>query len=127
MLPIYNQVQLIGRAGHDVELLTLTDGSHRATLRLYQNHCTTAAADDRQIHSLIAWNSLATQLEAKVRRGDQLLVQGRLLHRKLELGGQAFMKSEIHLSCFTVLSSRSVTRSVGIVAEPATETYRSHE
>ncbi len=123
MLAIHNQVQLIGRAGHDVELLTLSDGTYRASLRLYQNCRGAAAAEDRQAYPLIAWNQVATQLEARVRRGDRVLIQGRLVNRQVRAGEQAVTKTEVHLSAFTVLASRSVTRTVGVVAEPVPEKY----
>ncbi len=126
MLPLHNQVQLIGRAGHDVELLTLSDGTYRASLRLYQNTRSAAGAEDRQAYPLIAWNQVATQLEARVRRGDRVLVQGRLVNRQIRSGDQHLTRTEVHLSAFTVLTSRSVTRAVGILAEPTPEKY-SHE
>ncbi|MBB4077889.1 single-strand DNA-binding protein [Lewinella aquimaris] len=123
MLPIHNQIQLIGRAGHDVELLTLTDGTYRATLRLYQNERVPGREHEAQVHSLVAWSAVATQLHARIRRGDRILVQGKLLHRKFEVNGQPTVKSEIHVAHFSLLGSRSITRSVSLAAEPAPETF----
>ncbi|MCP9235145.1 single-stranded DNA-binding protein [Lewinella sp. JB7] len=123
MLSLQNQVQLIGRAGHDTELLTLSDGTPRATLRLYQNTRLPERHHEPQVHALVAWGAVATQLQARIRRGDRLLVQGRIVYRKIEVNGHQLVKPEIHVACFTVLSTKSVTRSVALAAEPAPETY----
>lgn len=123
----HNQVQLIGRSGHDAELLTLSDGSRRATLRLYQRPSKGHPAGHRNSFTLKAWGDLAEQLARQVRRGDRILVQGRLVNRSLHLDGRVTIVTEVHISFFTILSSRSITRSVGVAAEPTAKAYGRHE
>lgn len=124
MLAFHNQVQLIGRAGHAVELTTLSDGSYRATLRLYQNDRNAGRVqEEAQAYTLIAWNAVATQLHDRVRRGDRIMVQGKLHNRKFTLNGQTITKTEVHLAFFTLLATRSLTRTVGIAAEPAVQSF----
>lgn len=127
MLTYQNQVQLIGRSGHEVEMIQISDGSYRANLRIYQNEAGSDSFTAPQVFHLIAWSKVAEQLHRLVGRGDRILVQGKLVNRRLEQGGRTTFKAEIHVAFFTVLSSRSVTRSVGLAAEPASPTYATDE
>ncbi|CAH1000269.1 Single-stranded DNA-binding protein [Neolewinella maritima] len=122
-----NHIQLIGRVGHDPELVSLTDGTPRANLRIYQDAAASEQPNETQVHTLIGWHNLAHQLQARVRRGDTVLVQGRLVNRKLLVNGHVLIKSEVHLSEFRVLSSRSITRNLGLAAEPVHTFHRNHE
>ncbi|WP_420460307.1 single-stranded DNA-binding protein [Neolewinella sp.] len=125
---LHNYIQLIGRVGHDPELVTLSDGTPRASLRLYQDAAGGRdSGQDTQVHSLVGWHGLATQLHRRARRGDTLLVHGKLVNRKLTVNGTVLVKAEIHLSEFRLLSSRSITRSVGIAAEPVHPFTVNHE
>ncbi len=124
---LHNYIQLIGRVGHDPELVTLSDGTPRACLRLYQDTGAPDGGQDTQVHSLVGWHGLAAQLHRRVRRGDTLLVHGKLVNRKLTVNGTVLVKAEIHLSEFRLLSSRSITRSVGIAAEPVHPFTVNHE
>lgn len=83
-------------------------------MRLYQNNPSPSGTVEAQVHRLVGWGSVAVQLERNVRRGDRLMIQGRLVNRKFEFEGRTQVRTEIHLSQFTVLGSRSVTRSAGI-------------
>ena len=124
---LHNHIQLIGRAGHDPELVALSDGTPRVSLRLYQDTPRANPTADTQVHCLVGWHGLATQLHRRTRRGDTLLVQGRLVNRKLNVNGTVLVKSEVHLAEFRLLSTRSITRSVGIAAEAVHPFTTSHE
>ncbi|WP_157975903.1 single-stranded DNA-binding protein [Lewinella sp. IMCC34191] len=117
-----NQTQLIGRAGHDPELLTLTDGTARSLLRLYQNGRSIGGNDHPQVHHLVAWSAVARQLHARVRRGDRLLVQGKLLYRRFECKGLTQVRAEIHVESFAVLDQRR-QQDLSAVAEGLPSTY----
>ena len=130
----HNHVQLIGRVGHDPELLPLADGSVRTYFRLYQDSTTnryTATSDTSPpAHHLVAWRSMAERLHGKLRRGDTVLIYGRLVNRWLTTtdGRQNSSRTEVHVDGFRLLSARSRTRSVGLVAEPtAAANYSNHE
>ena len=105
MLPPYNQVQLIGRAGHVPDLVRLADDSYRANLRLYQNVRSALESSATQVHQLVAWNAVARQLEHRVHRGDRLLVQGKLVNRRFTSGGVTHLRTEIHVSHFMLLTA----------------------
>lgn len=124
---LHNHVQLIGRAGHDPQLLTLTDGTLRAGLRLYLRPPSTdsTAGDDPCNHAyrLVAWNKLAVRLEERVKRGDSLLVHGTLVNRVQRIGDSTYIRTEVHLTAFRLLHGRSITRSVRIAAEAPGPNY----
>ena len=110
MLPIYNQVLLAGRAGHQPILIHSTDDSTRATLRLYQNLPSETGKQSAQVHHLVAWDSVAQQMAARVHRGDRLLVQGRLRYRRFVSQGVTHLRAEIHVSHFDLLIVRKTER-----------------
>lgn len=108
MSTLHNQVHLIGRAGHEVTLRLLSDGTPLARLRLYQRDAGSSIGQQRppQTFQLVAWKATATQLHRLVRRGDRVLVQGRLHNRSVERDGRREQRTEIHVYYFTVLSGR---------------------
>jgi single-strand DNA-binding protein len=101
MLPLCNQLSLIGRAGHRPELRLTTNGIPQARLKLYQD--ASPAERHPQLHYLVAWRGVAEQLYQQIRRGDRILLQGRLVYRFVDRNGQAQRRTEVHLSAFTVL------------------------
>ncbi len=119
MSTLHNQVHLIGRAGHEVRLIHLTDDTPLARLRLYQRELSPSRQFPTQAHSLVAWRETAVQLYRHVGRGDKLLIQGRLVNRQLERDGKTETRYEIHLNYFTVLERRSAPRVEGCLNEPA--------
>jgi single-stranded DNA-binding protein len=105
MLSLVNQVTLIGRAGHRPELSYDSDGRPRTYLKLYQHGQGSSIA--RQVHHLIAWSAVAEQLYCRVRRGDRLLVQGKLIYRTRVRALNDYGRTEIHLSEFHLLAGIS--------------------
>ena len=113
MLPIANQVQLIGRAGHVPKLSDSTKDYCRATLRLYQDIGKGEHTGRTQVHQLVAWNEVARQLGCRVRRGDRLLVQGKLLYHRCVMREVTHVRAEIHISHFVLLDSSKAGRTMG--------------
>ena len=109
-MQFHNQLQLIGRVGSSVDLTLLSDGTRRATLRLYQHDRSDYGGGGTQVFTLIGWNGVAEQLHERVRRGDRLMVQGKLVNRKLSVKEVTIVKSEVHVAFFTLIATRSITR-----------------
>lgn len=112
----HNQVQLAGRAGHDVELFQLTDGTPIARLRLYQSVVNHAGETTSACFILTAWNSLADAFYQRVRRNDRLFIQGKLRIRSFRQDGAVHLRPEIHLDSFHVLA-RSEARLPSVLPE----------
>lgn len=110
-LPL-NQIQLVGRAGHDVDLHALSDGTPLARLRLYQDGHNRSGDSSSSVFMLNAWGTLATSFHERVRRGDSIMVQGRLHIRTFQQGGVQHFRPEVHLSAFFILE-RTHRRPVG--------------
>jgi len=98
-----NQIQLVGRSGHDVDLHTLSDGTPLSRLRLYQDGENRAGESASSVFMLNAWGTLAASFHERVRRGDTLFVQGRLHIRTFHQGGTQHFRPEVHLSSFHIL------------------------
>ncbi|WP_071596762.1 single-stranded DNA-binding protein [Neolewinella persica] len=98
-----NQIQLVGRAGHDVDLHTLSDGTPLSRLRLYQDGENRAGEPASSVFMLNAWGTLAASFHERVRRGDTLFVQGRLHIRSFHEGGAQHFRPEVHVSTFYIM------------------------
>jgi single-strand DNA-binding protein len=97
MRNINNQVQLIGRAGHDVEVIAFEGGNLKAKVSLavdmsYKDY-EGKRVDNTQWFNVVAWNSRAEIFEAYVKKGDLILVSGSLYNRsyKNASGDQKFV------------------------------------
>lgn len=120
----HNQVQLAGRAGHDAELYQLTDGTPVARLRLYQSVVNHAGESTTTCFMLTAWNSLAEAFHRKVRRNDQLFVQGKLRIRSFRQDGATHLRPEIHLDSFHVLQRTGRNDTTATTAKEDTSVER---
>ncbi len=98
-----NHVQLVGRAGSDATSCLLSDGSRIVRLRLYQPPSRHTTEVEPDYFYLVAWDGIARQLEAQVKRGNRLLVHGRLTNRRWEQEGIMRTRTEVHLSHFVRL------------------------
>jgi|AntRauTorckE5430_2_1112549.scaffolds.fasta_scaffold04749_3 single-stranded DNA-binding protein len=100
-----NHVELTGRAGHDVDRHALSDGTPYARLRIY--HDTRDHAGDHAAIPFVvtAWGDLADAFYRDVRKGDNLLLHGRLRLRTWSQGGICHSRPEIHLNRFFLLNT----------------------
>ena len=115
-----NQVQLVGRAGHAPELIHLSNQPPRAVLRLYCDPARAAVSGHSpQVFALTAWGAIAEQFSRRIRRGDRVFVQGRLVNRRVRLEGRQFNKVEVQITAFNQLSEGKDDRlSSSLAAEP---------
>jgi single-strand DNA-binding protein len=83
-----NQVQLIGRLGADPEVKHFDDGKVKASMRMATNGYYTnkqgEKVEDTQWHNVITWGNTATIAEKYLKKGSELAVQGKLVHRSYE-------------------------------------------
>lgn len=105
----WNQVQLVGRAGHDPELFFLTDGTPITRLRLYVAPEPDRREESPEAFQLVAWGPVAEALCARVGRGQTLFVQGRLGNRSFRREGITHLRTEIHLTAFHHLATGTST------------------
>lgn len=108
MSSLHNQVQLLGRAGETPVLSLLTDGTAVTRLRLYQRRTPNeqTQGNDRSVAEqfrLVAWESTARRLTERVRRGQEILVRGRLRNRQFKRDGITHVRTEVHVDQFHIL------------------------
>jgi single-strand DNA-binding protein len=107
----YNKVILIGNAGKDPEIRHLDSGVAVITLPVV----TSERVKDRtgewrevsEWHNVVFWRTLAESVEKYVRKGSQILVEGKLRNRSWEdQNGQKRYTTEIVAETLKVLNRR---------------------
>ena len=88
MNALKNKVQLIGNLGNDPEIITLDSGKKLAKLQIATNETYTNATGekitDTQWHNLVAWNKTAEIVEKYLKKGREVMVEGKLTSRSYE-------------------------------------------
>lgn len=88
MNALRNKVQLIGNLGNDPELVTLENGTKMtrfsiATHDSYKN-AEGEKVEDTQWHQVVAWGKTAEIVEKYVKKGQEIALEGKLIHRSYE-------------------------------------------
>ncbi len=81
-----NQVQLIGHLGQEVNVKELADGKKLATASIatkdiYENNKGQKIIET-QWHKIVGWGKNAITMENLLRKGKEVAVRGKLVHRK---------------------------------------------
>ena len=88
MSTLKNHVQLIGHLGKDVEINTFDSGTKMAKIALatndYYKNNNGEKVQDTQWHNVIAWGPLADNMASILRKGNEVAIQGKLIHRSYE-------------------------------------------
>ncbi len=87
MKSLRNSVQLIGRLGKDPEVKSFGEKKRAtfsiATTEVYKNQ-KGEKVQDTQWHNVVIWGKLAGIAEKYLRKGAEVAVEGRLIHRMYE-------------------------------------------
>lgn len=88
MNALRNKVQLIGNLGKDPEIVTMESGSKLAkfsiaTNEIYRNS-KGEKITDTQWHNVVAWGKTAEIVESYLTKGNEVAVEGKLIHRTYE-------------------------------------------
>jgi single-strand DNA-binding protein len=88
MRSLKNRIQLIGRVGKDPEYRLLDSGKNvvnfsLATSDSYKNSSGEKTVET-QWHQIVAWGGLAEIADKYLRKGSEVAVQGKLIHRSYE-------------------------------------------
>jgi single-strand DNA-binding protein len=104
-----NQVTLLGRLTRDPELRQTPNGASVASFSMALNRSYKDSAGEWQEQTdfidCVAWGPLAERLEKMVKRGQRLLVNGRLSQRSWEQDGQKRSKVEVVISDMTLIEA----------------------
>jgi single-strand DNA-binding protein len=107
----YNKVILIGNAGKDPEIRHLDSGIAMITLPVVTSERVKDRTGEwREIsewHNVVFWKALAESVEKYVRKGSQILVEGKLRSRSWEdHNGQKRYTTEVVAETLKVLNRR---------------------
>lgn len=106
-----NSVQLIGRLGKDPEVKELTSGKTLATFSIatsdsYRN-ANGEKIEDTQWHNVIAWGKQAQIVGDYVKKGQEIAISGKLIHRSYETNtGEKRYITEINMNELLMLGGK---------------------
>ena len=88
MNTLRNHVQLIGHLGQTPELKTFDNGmtllkAPLATNEYYRNN-KGEKVQETQWHNIVAWGKTAEFFKQHIEKGDEVVIQGKLVHRKYQ-------------------------------------------
>ena len=110
MKSLRNSVQLIGRLGKDPEVKTFGDKKKAsfsiATSDSYKN-AKGEKVEDTQWHNVIIWGKLADVAEKYLKKGQEVAVEGKLMHRDYETDkGEKRYITEINVNDLVMLGGK---------------------
>ncbi|MDF1699443.1 MAG: single-stranded DNA-binding protein [Saprospiraceae bacterium] len=83
-----NSVQLIGNLGKDVDLREVSSGSKVARFTLatndYYKNNKGEVIKETQWHSIVAWGKTAELMAKVLKKGNNVVLHGKLVHRTYE-------------------------------------------
>jgi single-strand DNA-binding protein len=108
MSNLRNSVQLIGRLGKDPEVRTFDSGKKQASFTIatsetYKNQ-KGEKVEDTQWHNLVIWGKLADIAGKYLKKGSEIAIEGKLIHRSYETtGGEKRYITEINVNDLVML------------------------
>lgn len=107
-----NQVLLVGHVGKDPEVKQLQNGvlatvALATSERAYKLPNGTEVPERTDWHSLIFFKRMAEVVRDYVKKGDKLLVQGKIRYRQYEKDGQKRYVTEIVVDNMEMLSQKN--------------------
>lgn len=110
MKSLRNSVQLIGNLGKDPEVKIYGDRK-RATFTLATNESYKNDKGEKvqntQWHNIVIWGSLAGVAQKYLRKGQEVCLEGKLIQRSYESGGQKKFITEITVNDLLLLGKTS--------------------
>ena len=111
MTSLRNTVKLIGFLGKDPEVKTFESGKKMATFSIattdsYKNQ-KGEKVQDTQWHTLVIWGKLAGIAGQYLKKGSEIAVEGKLVHRVYETsGGEKRYFTEINVNELLMLDAK---------------------
>lgn len=112
MKSLRNSVQLIGRLGKDPEMKTFDGGTQKASFTLattdvYKNQ-KGEKAEETQWHNIVVWGKPAETVTQYLRKGNEVVIEGRLVHRTYETAtGEKKYFTEVNVNDFVLVGGKA--------------------
>ena len=112
MNALRNKVNLIGRLGADPELVTFETGKilTRFTLATKEDFKDKSGEwqNNTQWHNINAWGKTAERVKKALRKGNEIMLEGRLINQSYETkAGEKRYSTIIEVSDFLLLSQKT--------------------
>ena len=112
MNALRNKVSLIGRLGAQPELVTLESGRTLARFSLATNESYKDKKGEWQTitqwHNITAWGKTATLTEKLLTKGQEVIVEGRLVNKSYETKtGEKRYTTEVEMNEFLALGTKN--------------------
>lgn len=112
MNALRNKVSLIGRLGAQPELVTFESGKTLARFSIATNESYKDKSgkwqEQTQWHNITAWGKTATLVGKILNKGQEVIVQGRLVNKSYETkSGEKRFGTEIEMNEFLALGTRN--------------------
>ncbi|MBT1698485.1 single-stranded DNA-binding protein [Fulvivirgaceae bacterium PWU4] len=108
MKSMRNSVQLIGRLGRDPEVKSFSKSKKAsfsiATSDNYKNQ-KGEKVEETQWHNIVIWGKLADVAEKYLKKGNEVMVEGKLVHRVYEAEGEKRYITEVNVNELLMLGS----------------------
>ncbi len=88
MSNLRNKVQLIGNLGNDPEIIEYELGKKLARFSIATNESYKNKSGEWETntewHNIVAWGKLAERIESKIKRGNEVAIEGKLTNRSYD-------------------------------------------
>jgi single-strand DNA-binding protein len=110
MNKLRNHVQLVGRLGADTELKNVENGNALVNFSLATNDSYKdkdgVKQERTEWHRLTAWGKTAEIIHKYCKKGDEILVDGKLTHRSYDKDGETRYITEVQVNDVLLLGSK---------------------
>jgi single-strand DNA-binding protein len=111
MKSLRNSVQLIGRLGKDPDVKDFNEKKKAsfsiATTDSYKNQ-KGEKVEDTQWHNVVIWGKLAGVAEKYLKKGNEVAIEGKLIHRVYETNGEKRFVTEINVNDILMLGGKKL-------------------
>jgi len=111
MNTLRNKVSLIGRLGQEPTMQTVGDNYQLVKFSIATNENykdkTGKWVDNTQWHNVVAWGKSAERISKIATKGQELMLEGRLVNRSYEKDGEKRYATDIEMTDFLLLSPRN--------------------
>ncbi len=108
MKSLRNSVQLIGRLGKEPDVRDNNDKKKAtfsiATTDTYKNQ-KGEKVQDTQWHNIVVWGKLAGIVEKYLKKGQEVALEGKLVHRVYESNGEKKYMTEVNVNDLVMLGA----------------------
>lgn len=122
-----NRATLLGNVGNDPEVKILRQGNTKkvsfslATSEKFTNKNTGEITETTEWHKIESWGKTGEMVEKYVKKGDKLLVEGKIETQRWELNGEKKSRTIIKMSSFSMMSPPPSSSAATPAQAPATQ------